>query len=274
MVMLTKKVTQREYEQLKVLVKKLAGVELGNNKQYLVESRFNPLMKEFNIGGFSDLINIIKSGRDKNILEKFIDVITTHETLFFRDKTPFDALEELLKGELGNRRKLKIWSAAASTGQEAYSIAMIIEEINKKRARKISYEILATDISQDVLEYAQKGVYRSYEVLRGLPKEYLAKYFIKQGTNYKVKDELKKHITFKKFNLISGFYNFGKFDVIFCRNVLIYFDDFNKKLVYKKLYSVLKDDGYLFIGSSESLMNYSTDFKKLAIKRTFVYTKK
>ncbi len=273
MVALTQKVNTREYEQLKVIVKKLAGVELGNNKQYLVESRFNPVMKEFNISGFSNLINSIKMGRDKKLIEKFIDAITTHETLFFRDRTPFDALKKLLMGDLGKKRKLRIWSAAASTGQEAYSIAMIIEDINKRNSNKINYEILGTDISEDVLEYAKKGAYRSYEVSRGLPKEYLSKYFDREGTNYKIKNELKRHITFKKFNLITGLYNFQKFDVVFCRNVLIYFDDLNKKLVYKKIASVLNDDGYLFIGSSESLINYSTTFKKQAVEKTFVYTK-
>ncbi len=274
MVVLTQKVNQREYEQLRVIVKRLAGIELGNNKQYLVESRFNPIMKEFNIKGFSNLINMIKSGRDKKLTEKVIDAITTHETLFFRDRTPFDALKKLLSGALGKKRKLRIWSAAASTGQEAYSIAMIIEDINKRNSFKINYEILGTDISEDVLEYAQKGSYRSYEVSRGLPKEYLSRYFDRDGVGYKVKNDLKRHITFKKFNLITGFYNFQKFDVVFCRNVLIYFDDLNKKLVYKKIASVLNNDGYLFIGSSESLMNYSTDFQKQAVEKTFVYIKK
>lgn len=273
MLALTQKVTTREYERLKVIVKKLAGVELGNNKQYLVESRFNPVMKEFNINGFSNLISSIKLERDKKLIEKFIDAITTHETLFFRDRTPFHALKKLLMGNLGKKRKLRIWSAAASTGQEAYSIAMIIEDINKRNSNKINYEILGTDISEDVLEYAKKGSYRSYEVSRGLPKEYLSKYFDRDRTNYKIKNVLKRHIKFQKFNLITGLYNFQKFDVVFCRNVLIYFDDLNKKLVYKKISSVLNNDGYLFIGSSESLINYSTTFKKNTVGKTFVYTK-
>jgi chemotaxis protein methyltransferase CheR len=267
-----KKVDNREYEQLRIIVKKLAGVELGNNKQYLVESRFNPIMKDFNIDSFSILIEQIKRNINKKLIEKFIDAITTHETLFFRDSTPFDALKKLLLGDLGKKRKLRIWSAAASTGQEAYSIAMIIEEINKQTSNKINYEILATDISEDVLEYAQNGIYKNYEVSRGLPKEYLSKYFTRMGLNYSIRNELKKHITFRKFNLIEGFYNFEKFDLVFCRNVLIYFDDLNKKLVYSKIKSVLNKDGYLFIGSSESLMNYTTDFKKLAVDKTFVYT--
>jgi len=266
------KVNTREYEQLRVIVKKLAGVELGNNKQYLVESRFNPIMKDFNIDGFSTLINKINSRQDKKLIEKFIDAITTHETLFFRDSSPFNALKKLLLGDLGKKRKLKIWSAAASTGQEAYSIAMIIEEINRTRSVKINYEILGTDISEDVLTYAEAGIYRSYEVSRGLPKEYLSKYFIREGMNYRIKNELKRHIKFQKFNLITGFYNFDKFDIVFCRNVLIYFDDYNKKLVYKKIAGVLNHGGYLFIGSSESLMNHSTTFKKKAVEKSFVYT--
>jgi len=269
-----KKVTAKEYAELKSIVKKLAGVELGNNKQYLVESRFNPIMKDFNIDGFSSLINKVKNRREKDLIEKFIDAITTHETLFFRDRTPFDALKKLLAGDLGKKRKLRIWSAAASTGQEAYSIAMIIEEMNRLKSVKINYEILGTDISEDVLKYAQNGIYRKHEVSRGLPKEYLSRYFKQEGMSYRVKNELKRHITFKKFNLITGAYNFSKFDIIFCRNVLIYFDDMNKKLIYRKLHSVLEKDGCLFIGSSESLMNYSTDFKKVAVERSFVYSKK
>jgi len=269
-----RKVTAREYAELKVIVKRLAGVELGNNKQYLVESRFNPIIKSFNLSGFSELIKKVQSRRETELIDKFIDAITTHETLFFRDRTPFDALKKLLTGDLGKKRKLRIWSAAASTGQEAYSIAMIIEEINRTRTLKINYEILGTDISEDVLVYAKNGNYRKHEVSRGLPREYLSKYFKQEGMNYKVKNELKRHITFKKLNLISSAFNFQKFDLIFCRNVLIYFDDMNKKLIYRKLNAVLERDGYLFIGSSESLMNYSTDFKKTAIEKSFVYSKK
>jgi len=269
-----KKVTAREYAELKIIVKKLAGVELGNNKQYLVESRFNPVMKDFNIDGFTTLINRVKNRRETKLIDKFIDAITTHETLFFRDKTPFDALKTLLQGDLGKKRKLRIWSAAASTGQEAYSIAMIIEEINRLKSIKINYEILGTDISEDVLIYAQNGIYRKHEVSRGLPREYLSKYFKQEGMNYKVNNELKRHITFKKFNLITGPYNFPKFDIIFCRNVLIYFDDINKKNIYRNLHHSMERDAYLFIGSSESLMNYTNDFKKVAVERSFVYTQK
>ncbi len=270
------KVLNYEYDELKTLIKKTVGVDLGDNKQYLIESRFAPIMKEININSFSDLLYTLKYKDSGNVLmEKIIDAITTHETLFFRDKNPYQSLGVVLKNYF-KKGYVKIWSAAVSTGQEAYSIAITIEELNRllPESAKLQYEIIGTDISQDVLDYAKKGEYKSYEIARGMPADYLKKYFNIENNLYQVVPQLKKFISYKKFNLIQNYYNLGQFDIVFCRNVLIYFDDVTKKLVYKNIYNSLNKDGYLFIGSAESMLNYSTDFTKETVEQNFVYKPK
>lgn len=269
--MVIKKVSSNEYEELRIIIKNLCGLELGQKKQYLVESRFAPIMKKLALENFSELIQLLKY-RDYNqkYAQILVDAITTHETSFFRDSSPFDTLKEVLKKNKKNH--LRIWSAAASTGQEAYSIAMTIEDHNKRSYKQsITYEILGTDISENVLEYARTGTYKQYEISRGINIEYLRKYFITKDMTYTVIAALKQSIIFKPFNLVSSHYSLGRFDIIFCRNVLIYFNDETKKLIYKNLHRSLSQDGYLFIGSAESTLNYSNDFKKERVGQSFLY---
>ncbi len=269
--MVIKKVSPYEYEELRTIIKNLCGLELGDHKQYLVESRFTPIMKTLSLNSYSDLIYLLKY-RDphKQHAQVLIDAITTHETSFFRDVTPFDTLRKILERQ--EHSHLNIWSAAASTGQEAYSIAMTIEEFNNLSYKQsITYNILGTDISENVLNYARKGCYKPYEISRGIQNHLFRKYFTEDD---RVLPILKQHVTFKRFNLVSSYYGLGRFDIIFCRNVLIYFNDETKRQIYKNLYRSLNRSGYLFIGAAESMLNYSTDFKKEKVGQSFVYRPK
>ncbi len=204
--------------------------------------------------------------RDRSLLTRIIDAITTNETLFFRDGSPFEALQhkalpELIdaKAKTVHARRLRIWSAACSTGQEPYSIAMVLHELIPNIANW-DIHILATDISDTVLKQASRGTYSSFEIERGLQPALLQRYFTRQGNAYKVKDELRGLVSFGRQNLHESFTNTGPFDIIFCRNVVIYFNATARKDVFHRLSNALATDGYLFVGSAESLSDLGPRF--------------
>lgn len=266
--------TSKEFSLLKKYIEEQCGISIGEEKAYLVENRLSRLLIDLRMSTFEDLYKKICCGRDEKISEKVIDAITTNETLWFRDKMPWVILEELLIPkyikELKEKKKsrIRIWSAACSTGQEPYSIAMCIDNyLNKNGIKDVKlwdFEILATDISTTVLQKAKSGKYDSVTITRGLDDSYKEKYFEKEGSVWSVKPQIANSVRFEQFNLQNSFHRFDKFDVVFCRYVIIYFSDKLKAEVINKLTSALKPEGVLFIGSSE-LLNTKRD--KLELKQ-------
>ncbi|WP_047309835.1 CheR family methyltransferase, partial [Rhodopseudomonas palustris] len=217
--------TPLDYEYLQKLLKDRSGLVLSADKKYLLESRLLPLARKAGVPGITDLVQKMKAGSD-SLINDVVEAMTTNETFFFRDKTPFDhfkdsVIPELIKARAG-RKSLRIWCAASSTGQEPYSLAMLLKE---KAAELAGWriEIIATDLSPEVLEKCKAGLYTQFEVQRGLPIQLLVKYFKQVGTMWQLNADVRSMVQFRQFNLLQDFTALGKFDVIFCRNVLIYF---------------------------------------------------
>jgi chemotaxis protein methyltransferase CheR len=244
----------------------LCGILLDESKGYLIESRLAPLVAEFKLSSYAELVSRARALRDRTLLTRIIDAITTNETLFFRDASPFEALQfkalpELFdaKAKSAFPRRLRIWSAASSTGQECYSIAMVLHQLIPD-IHQWDINILGTDISDTALKQASSGTYSEFEIGRGLKPELLSRYFTKQGNNYKVKDELRSLVSFGRQNLMEPFTAPGPFDVIFCRNVVIYFTAEARKDIFNRLSKALVPDGYLFVGSAESLADLGPNY--------------
>ncbi|MBN1981779.1 MAG: protein-glutamate O-methyltransferase CheR [Chitinivibrionales bacterium] len=267
--MVQSKIDKNEFQLLRNYIEENCGIHIIPEKMYLVETRLTTLMVENGCLSFTELYQ--KAVNDKNFVlrDKIIDAMTTNETYWFRDITPFKTFEEVLMPEwineidAGKRLKIRIWSAASSTGQEPYSLVMVILELMKKHPtlKPEHIEILATDISPTVLFLAKSGRYDNIAISRGLPDDLKKKYFQLNGKIWAINEEIKKMVTFKKFNLQEQFLTIGKQDVIFCRNVLIYFSENFKKNILQRLTVLLKPNGYLFLGSAESIMNYSNDYR-------------
>jgi chemotaxis protein methyltransferase CheR len=256
-------VTPGEYEYLRKLLKERSGLDLSADKQYLVESRLIPLARKAGLLGIGELVQKIKSGSDALTVDA-IEAMTTNETFFFRDKIPFDHLRqtvvpELLQARIG-RRSLRIWCAASSTGQEPYSIAMCLKEFS---AQLIGWrvEIIATDLSLGVLEKARAGIFSQFEVQRGLPIQLLVKHFRQVGELWQLNADIRAMVQHRQLNLLQDFSHLGTFDVIFCRNVLIYFDQDTKIGVFNRLAKSLEADGVLALGAAESVVGTTDTFK-------------
>ena len=253
----------QDYDFLRKLLKERSGLDLSADKQYLVESRLIPLARRASLPGIAELVQKIKLGAE-TLTSEVVEAMTTNETFFFRDKIPFDHLREtilptLLKAR-ANRRSLRIWSAACSTGQEPYSIAMCLKE----RAQELAgwrIEIIATDLSQEVLEKAKSGIYSQFEVQRGLPVQLLVKYFTQIGEHWQISPEIRGMVQHRQLNLLQDFSHLGKFDVIFCRNVLIYFDQDTKTGIFGRLAKALEPDGMLLLGAAETVVGISDAFR-------------
>lgn len=243
-----------------------SGLVLSQEKAYLLENRLSPIARQHDLADLDALIQKLRSGTVIGLDNEVIDTMTTNESLFFRDSKPFDQLREMtfpyLAKARANRRKLRIWSAAASTGQEAYSIAMVLEE-QKERFENWKLEILGTDLSSAALERARSGIYSQFEVQRGVNVQMLLKHFNKVDNNWQVNDNLKAMAKFQIFNLLDDPSKFGEFDVIFCRNVLIYFDKETKAQVLNRIRRVLAPDGVLFLGATETMLGISTEFQPI-----------
>ena len=239
-----------------------SGLVMESSKQYLVESRVMPIVRRERLSGLDELVLVLQRGQNPKIAKDVIEAMTINETYFFRDKAPFDQFRNVMLPALiaarQNERRLRIWSAAASTGQEAYSLAMILDE-NAARMPGWKIDILGTDLSEQVLEKARKGIYSQFEVQRGLPTPVLLRYFSQIGESWQISDAMRTKVTFKQLNLLSDFSALGRFDVIFCRNVLIYFDAARKTDILARMTRVLAPDGYLTLGASESLIGLKTD---------------
>jgi chemotaxis protein methyltransferase CheR len=261
-------VTPLDYEFLRKLLKDRSGLDLSADKQYLVESRLIPVARRGGLSGITDLVARIKGGADALTLE-VVEAMTTNETFFFRDKIPFDHLREAVLPALvqarASRRALRIWCAASSTGQEPYSIAMCVKEFAGLAGWRV--EIVATDLSQAVLEKSKSGIFSQFEVQRGLPIQMLVKYFTQTGELWQLNADIRAMVQHRQLNLMQDFSHLGPFDVIFCRNVLIYFDQDTKADIFGRLARLIEPDGVLALGAAESVVGITDAFKPYAERR-------
>src|SRR5436305_8895199 len=246
-----------------------SGLDLSGDKQYLIESRLLPLLRKAGLLGIGELVQKLKGG-SASLTTQVVEAMTTNETFFFRDKIPFDhfrgtIMPDLLRARAG-RKSVRIWCAAGSTGQEPYSLAMCLKEMSASLAGW-RVEIIATDLSQEVLEKSKSGVYSQFEVQRGLPIQLLVKYFKQNGELWQIGPELRAMVQHRQLNLLHDFSQLGSFDVIFCRNVLIYFDQETKINIFGRLAKVMEPDGFLVLGAAETVVGLTDVFKPLAERR-------
>jgi chemotaxis protein methyltransferase CheR len=262
-------VTPADYEFLRKLLKDRSGLDLSADKQYLVESRLVPLARRVGLPGLPELILKLKGGTEA-LTAEVVEAMTTNETFFFRDKVPFDHLRQTILPDLlhtrANRRSLRIWCAASSTGQEPYSIAMCLKELSSTFAGW-RIEILATDLSQGVLEKSKAGIFSQFEVQRGLPIQLLVKNFTQTGELWQLNADIRGMVQHRQLNLLQDFSHLGGFDVIFCRNVLIYFDQETKANIFNRLARVLEPDGYLLLGAAETVVGLTEAFRPCPERR-------
>jgi len=257
-----------EFKQLRDYIEKSCGIALGDEKAYLVENRLVGLLTDTGCATFGDLYRKAVSEPQLGLRDKIVDAMTTNETSWFRDLYPFQIFEQsLLKNfnqEIvsGARKKIRIWCAASSTGQEPYSLAITLQEFSRKVSTQPLQctEIIATDISPSVLFLATTGRYDQISMSRGMPQELRDRYFTNSGNIWILTDKIRKMVTFKKLNLQEDFAHLGRFDIIFCRNVLIYFSESFKRRLLERFAGLLNPGGIFFLGASESMSNYSDRF--------------
>lgn len=264
--------TPLDYDFLRRALKERSGLVLSADKQYLVESRLLPIARKAGFGNLGDLVAALKRGDSDGLMTTVVEAMTTNETFFFRDKMPFEnfrsaVLPALLAARRGCRA-IRVWSAAASTGQEPYSLAMMLKEIEAEVAGW-RIEIIASDLASQVLEKARAGIYSQFEVQRGLPIQLLIKYFSKAGDMWQIAPEIRAMVKFKQLNLLADFSALGTFDLVFCRNVLIYFDQETKISVLNRLSRVTAGDGYLVLGAAETVVGLTDSFRTMPELRGF-----
>jgi chemotaxis protein methyltransferase CheR len=262
-------VTPADYEYLRKLLKERSGLDLSADKQYLVESRLVPLARRSGLSGIPELVAKMKTGADA-LTAEVVESMTTNETFFFRDKIPFDHLKETVLPTLvqarAARRSLRIWCAASSTGQEPYSIAMCLKEAGSLLSGWRT-EIVATDLSLGVLEKAKAGIFSQFEVQRGLPIQLLMKYFTQNGELWQLNADIRSMVQYRQLNLLQDFSHLGSFDIIFCRNVLIYFDQATKTNIFDRIARMLEPDGVLALGAAETVVGITNAFKPYPERR-------
>ena len=255
--------TPDEYDYIRRFVKERSGLDLSADKQYLVESRLLPLARRAGLDGIRGLIEKIRTGAP-DIAADLVEAMTTNETFFFRDRIPFDlfsnAIMPMLTQARGERRAIRIWCAASSTGQEPYSLAMCIKEMGAL-LNGWRIEIVATDLSHGVLEKSKAGIYTQFEVQRGLPIQLLVKYFKQVGDLWQINPDIRAMVQHRQLNLLHDFSHLGTFDLIFCRNVLIYFDQATKTRMLLRLATAIEPDGVLALGAAETVIGLSDVFK-------------
>jgi chemotaxis protein methyltransferase CheR len=248
-----------EIQLLSKYIYEISGIHIQETKAYLIETRLGRILESENCCSYSDFYHKVRKDASKTLEKKVIDAITTNETLFFRDGNPFELLKHKIIPEIIDRRTanknlrpIRIWSAACSTGQEVFSIAIVLKELLGSNPA-YSIKLLGTDLSDAAIKQASYGSYNKFEIERGLPRDRLHLYFTPDGANWKIKDAIRSMASFQKVNLMRPFSGLGKFDIIFCRNVAIYFTLEDRKKLFSKLADALEPDGYLIIGSTESL---------------------
>ena len=275
------KIAPAELKIISQYIQQISGIYLDQSKSYLFETRLSSIAETQGCTSYQELCQKAQREPSKKIEREIIDAITTNETLFFRDKGPFELLQHKILPEVIDARSsksplkpaIKIWSAASSTGQELYSIAIVLKELLRETSG-YNLSLLGTDISEAAIVQASYGKYNRFEIERGLDKKFLQKYFTLFGDSWKIKDEIRAMANFRKLNLMQPFTSLGKFDIIFCRNVAIYFTIEDRKRLFNKLAESLTDDGYLIIGSTESLTGICPQFIPKRHLRSIFYQKK
>jgi chemotaxis protein methyltransferase CheR len=271
-------IDNKSYDQFRSFLEQQCGIVLGENKQYLVKSRLTPLLLKFDISSLSALVTQTLNPVNRQLRAAVIDAMTTNETLWFRDEYPFELLKKRILAEFKNQRTpLRIWSAASSSGQEPYSIAMAIYEFQQSNPGAFpgGVHIIGTDISNTMLEQCKYAHYDNLALSRGLSAERKRKFFeTSENGMLKLKDVIKNMVSFRQLNLLNSYSIMGRFDLVFCRNVLIYFSPELKSKIISQIHGTLNNGRYLFLGASESLSGISQDFNMLRCSPGIIYQKK
>ncbi|MFN3196878.1 MAG: CheR family methyltransferase [Bradymonadia bacterium] len=263
--------TPSDFAYLSGLVKERSGLSLTQDKIYLLESRLAPVARKWGANGLNELTRLLKGPRNERLLVEVTEAMTTNESFFFRDRTPFELFKSHVAPELmanpdrQRTKQMRIWSAACSSGQEAYSLVMLIGE--ELGWRDWKFDIVGSDISQEMVNRAKSGLYSQFEVQRGLPVKLLMKHFKKEDAQWRLNDATRQKAQFRLFNLMDDPARLGKFDVVFCRNVLIYFDPPTKGMVLERIARTMPSDGFLFLGGAETILGVSDKFKAVPGKR-------
>ncbi len=259
-----------DFEFISELLKKRSGLVLTSEKFYLLESRLMPVARKHGLKGLDELILAVRGDNGGALTVDVTEAMTTNESFFFRDNKPFDMFRDQILPPLiesrAARKSFRIFCAAASSGQEPYSLAMILKEA-ATQLQGWRVEIIGTDISTEILEKAKAGLYSQFEVQRGLPIQLLVKYFEKKDDQWQISQELRDMVTYKEYNLLNDLKPLGYFDVVFCRNVLIYFDRETKSMVLDNIANLMPDDGILFLGGAETVLGISERFKPIPEQR-------
>ena len=266
-----------DYKFLCGLLKERSGLMLAEDKEYLVEARLMPVARRVGCGSIAELVRHLRAPEGEALIVEVVEAMMINESFFFRDRLPFDRLRDtvlpaLIAARVDSRR-LRIWSAASSTGQEPYSLAMLLKEF-APRLSGWTVEIVASDISNEVTEKARGGLYTQFEVQRGLPIHLLMNHFERSGDQWRIAADLREMVRFKQQNLLDDFTALGRFDVVFLRNVLIYFDQATKADVLKRMADVLTPDGYLLLGAAETVVGVSDHFQPLADRQGLYVAKR
>lgn len=274
------KINQDEFKIFSKYIKDISGIFLDESKAYLPETRLKTILDQTGCTSYAQLCARAKADATKSLEKKIVDAISTNETLFFRDSGPFELLQHKILPELIDRRSekapsrmpipIRIWSAACSSGQEVYSISIVLKELLPDFS-KYNIRLLGTDISDAAISQASYGAYSKFEIERGLTREKLQKYFTPNADRWKIKDEIRAMANFNKVNLLSPLLNPGKFDIVFCRNVAIYFSLDDRKALFNKIADFLEKDGYLIVGSTESLTGVCAKFEPKRHLRSIFY---
>ena len=262
--------TPQDFDYLRQLLRERSGLVLSAEKQYLAESRLLPVARKHSLGTLTELVGKLKGVGAAPLAVDVVEAMTTNETFFFRDKIPFEHFHDTVMPALiathSHRHRIRIWCTAAASGQEPYSLAMMLREMNAKLSG-FRIEILATDLSNEMLEKAKAGIYSQFEVQRGLPIQQLVKYFTQVGEAWQIAPEIRAMVSFRQLNLLQDFGHLGSFDLIFCRNVLIYFDQPTKIGVLDRLARVIEPDGFLVLGAAETVIGLTEAFKPMPDRR-------
>jgi len=267
-------IAKSDFEFICDLVRAKSGIVLEAGKEYLVEARLAALIRQQKIESLELLVSRLRSNSADPIQRLTVEAMTTNETSFFRDQTPFEALKkQVLPALLASRaatKSLNIWCAASSTGQEPYSIAMsLCETIPKLEEWKLTF--IATDISAEMIARSRAGKYNQIEINRGLPATLMVKYFEKHGLEWQIKERMRKMIEFREMNLTTPWQNMPRIDLLFMRNVMIYFDSDTKRRIFGQIRQILRPDGYLFLGSAETTMGLDDAFERTQIEKSGSY---
>jgi chemotaxis protein methyltransferase CheR len=267
------------FDELRRLIHGLCGVMLSEDKAYLIRHRLEPVVRDHGLAGFEELARRLRGPGGTALHDAVVEAITTGETSFFRDGHPFEAFRRHVLPDLAARKaRPRLWCAAAATGQEPYSVAMLVydfvEASRGRGAGQPAFSILATDVSPRALAAARKGEYTRQELARGLTDAQVARYFERRGPNWVVRGPVRQLVEFRRANLVQPFAALGPFDAIFCRNVLIYFDEYTRRRVCGQLHAALAEDGWLILGSAENLYGMGDGFESMHFGDTLLYRRK